>query len=59
MVTVYSKDNCPACEQLKQLLAATGTEYVEMKIGRDISREDFMEKFPGVRTVPHMVKENE
>lgn len=54
MKTVYTKDNCPACVSLKASLAQTGEAFKEIKIGRDITREEFMEKFPTVRTVPYV-----
>lgn len=53
---VYTKDNCPACNNLKATLTNNGVVFKEVHIGRDISREEFMAKFPGVRTVPHVVK---
>lgn len=52
---VYTKDNCPACVQLKARLTKDGTEFKEVKIGRDITVEAFKEKFPNVRMVPHTV----
>jgi len=57
MITVYTKDNCPACNTLKATYAQNGVVFQEIKIGRDISREEFMELYPSVRTVP-FVKEN-
>jgi methanogenic corrinoid protein MtbC1 len=30
-------------------------EYTEIKIGRDITREEFMEQFPNVRSVPFFI----
>lgn len=53
--TVYTKDNCPACVALKAEFDRTGIQYTEQKIGTDITREDFIEKFPLVRSVPHVV----
>jgi len=58
MITVYTKDNCPACLNLKDQLRSGKREFTEIKIGKDITREEFMAKFPGVRTVPHMVEES-
>lgn len=55
MITIYTKDNCPSCVNMKATLDRNGAEYVEVNIGKDITREEFMEKFPGVRTVPHLV----
>jgi glutaredoxin len=59
MITVYTKDNCPACVSLKATLTQEGRPFKEIKIGRDITREDFMNQFPTVRTVPYMVMEGE
>ena len=57
MKIVYTKDNCPACTAMKSMLKSSGEPFKEVHIGRDITREEFMEKFPNVRTVPHVVKE--
>ena len=58
-MTVYSKDNCPACVLIKAQLHNQGVEFKEVKIGRDISVEEFKEKFPNVRAVPHVVESGE
>ena len=55
MKTVYTKDNCPACVTLKSSLVKAGEDFKEIKIGRDITREEFMDKFPTVRTVPYVL----
>lgn len=57
MKIVYTKDNCPACTQLKARLTQQGEAFTEVHIGKDISREEFMTKFPTVRTVPYVVEE--
>ncbi len=59
MKIVYTQDNCPACLFTKAKLNAQDIPFVEVKIGQDISREDFMAKYPGVRTVPYVVDEGE
>jgi len=59
MITVYTKDNCPACNTLKATYAQNGVVFTEVHIGKDISREEFMAKFPSVRTVPYVVEEKE
>lgn len=51
-IVIYSKDNCTFCVQAKKLLDIRDLEYEEIKIGYDISREDFINKFPDVKTVP-------
>jgi glutaredoxin len=52
---VYTKDNCPACVQLKTKLALEGVDFVEVHLGKDMTFEDFKAKFPTVRSVPHMI----
>jgi glutaredoxin len=54
MMILYSKDNCPACVTLKAEFKRDGVIFTEMKIGKDISLEEFKEMFPKVRTVPHV-----
>jgi glutaredoxin len=52
---VYTKDNCPACVQLKTKLTSEGVDFVEVHLGKDMTIEAFKEQFPTVRSVPHMV----
>lgn len=59
MITVYTKDNCPACVTLKATLSQEGKPFKEINIGKDITREEFMSKFPTVRSVPFTVIEGE
>ncbi len=55
MKTVYSMPNCPGCVSLKEKLKSAGEIFNEVMIGTDISLEEFKEKFPSVRSVPHVV----
>jgi glutaredoxin 3 len=59
MNKVYSKDNCPYCVKAKNLLNARGIEFTEIKIGVDITRDEFLEAFPNARTVPQIILEGE
>jgi glutaredoxin len=52
---LYSKPNCPACVQLKAKLTSEGVDFVEVHLGTDITIEAFKDKFPTVRSVPHVV----
>lgn len=49
---VFSKDNCPQCDQAKQLLNVKKEEYIVTNVGKDMSREEFIEMFPRARTFP-------
>jgi len=55
MKIVYTKDNCPGCIFTKEKLKTQGIAFKEVKIGEDITREEFFEKFPGVRSVPYVI----
>ena len=58
-IVVYSKENCPACTALKARLTKDGESFTEIMVGVDITREEFLEKFPQVRMMPHLVFVNE
>jgi glutaredoxin len=58
-IVVYSKENCPACTTLKARLTKEGESFTEIMVGKDITREEFLEKFPQVRQMPHVVFINE
>jgi len=51
---VWSKYNCPYCEQAKALLKSKGIEYQEKKIGDGYTKEDLLESVPTARTVPQI-----
>ena len=57
--TVWSKDNCPFCDQAKRLLDLKGIAYEERKIGHGYSREDLLEAVPNARTVPQIFLDEE
>lgn len=57
-LVVYTKDSCPNCDMLKARLKREGEDYIEVNIGKDITREEFLAKYPTVRAVPHMVVED-
>lgn len=51
---VWSKYNCPFCDQAKALLSSKGIEYEERKIGDGWTKEELLEAVPGARTVPQI-----
>ena len=58
MITVYSKKNCPFCNQAKALLKLKGKEFTEIKIDEDNQARDFV-LGQGHRTVPQIYKNGE
>ena len=56
---VWSKYQCPYCEQAKQLLAQRGISYEERKIGDGWTKEDLLEAVPTARSVPQIFLNDE
>lgn len=54
---IYSKVGCPSCTKAKQLIDMRGDSYSETVIGVDISREEFMETFPDIKSVPYIIEQ--
>lgn len=57
--TVWSKDNCPFCDQAKALLTMKGIEFEERKIGYGWTKEQLLESVPTARTVPQIFLDDE
>ena len=57
--TIYSKDGCPYCSKIKQVLSAKGLRYVDYKLGVDFEREAFYDQFGNGSTFPQVVLNNE
>lgn len=51
---VWSKYNCPFCDQAKALLNQKGIPFEERKIGDGYTKEDLLEAVPTARTVPQI-----
>lgn len=53
--TVYSKEGCPFCDQIKLLFDLNEFSYVEYKLDRDFNREGFYNQFGEGSTFPQVV----
>lgn len=51
---IWSKYNCPYCDQAKALLNSKGIEFEERKIGDGWTKEDLLEAVPTARAVPQI-----
>jgi glutaredoxin 3 len=60
-IIMYTRSNppCPYCVQAKALAESKGYSYTNIDIGKDISREEFMDQFPGAKTVPLIIIDGE
>ena len=54
-VTVWSKYNCPYCDQAKALLSQKGIRFEECKIGDGYTKEELLEAIPTARSVPQII----
>jgi len=52
--TIYSKENCPHCLQIKQVMDLTEQKYVVYTLGMDFTREDFYGRFGEGSTFPQV-----
>lgn len=57
--TVYSKDGCPYCTKVEQVLQLSELQYVVYKLGRDFTREEFYREFGQGSTFPQVVVDDE
>lgn len=53
MLTVYSKENCPLCDQAKALLKSKNIEFTEARIDLDLDAREFLVS-RGHRSVPQI-----
>jgi glutaredoxin 3 len=51
---IWSKYQCPYCDQAKALLTQKGYTIEERKIGDGYTKEDLLEAVPTARTVPQI-----
>jgi len=58
MLTVYSKKNCPFCDQAKALLERKGIEHRVVKIDENPEARDFL-LGQGFKSVPQIFSETE
>lgn len=54
---IFTMDNCGYCEQAKSLLRSKGQAYQETKVGKDITRSEFLNQYPSQRTLPMIMKD--
>ena len=51
---VYSRDGCPYCSKIEQVLQLKKLKHVVYKLDRDFSREQFYQKFGVGSTFPQV-----
>ena len=56
---VWSRNQCPFCDQAKALLKMKGIEFEERNVSTDWTKEQLLEAIPSARTVPQIVLDGE
>jgi glutaredoxin len=57
--TVYSKEGCPYCQQILEVLGISELNYVEYKLDEHFSKEAFYGQFGEGATFPQVVLNSE
>jgi len=52
---VYSKQECPYCYKVKQVLELTGNNFVVYTLGEDFTKEEFYSEFGEGSTFPQVL----
>lgn len=53
--TIYTKEDCPYCYKVKQVLELTGNKFVEYTLGQDFTKDQFYAEFGNNSTFPQVV----
>ena len=51
---IYSKDGCPYCSKIEQVMRLAELKHVVYKLGTDYNRTEFYEKFGQGSTFPQV-----
>jgi len=57
--TVYSKDGCPYCTKIEQVLQLANLEHVVYKLDKDFDRQQFYSEFGEGTTFPQVILDDE
>ncbi len=57
--TVYSRDGCPYCTKIQEVLRLAELKHVIYKLDRDFDRDSFYEQFGQGSTFPQVVLNTE
>jgi glutaredoxin len=57
--TVYSKDGCPYCSKIEEVLQLTNLQHVVYKLNTDFTREEFYSEFGQGSTFPQVILNDE
>jgi glutaredoxin len=53
--TIYSKNGCPYCEKIKQVMQLSNLDHVTYTLGENFSRDEFYAEFGNGSTFPQVI----
>ena len=53
--TVFSKDGCPYCNKIQEVLSLAGLNYVTYKLDKDFDRASFYGEFGDETSFPQVI----
>ena len=58
MIEIYTRENCEYCKMAKELLTEHNLSFTEYVIGKDITRDEVVKKFPDKKILPIILEDN-
>lgn len=58
-IEIYTIPGCTYCVKAKELMEKAELEYTQHVVGRDISRNDFKDRYPAATSYPYVVIDSE
>ena len=58
-ITAYTTKGCFYCDKLKELFSRANVDPVLISVGTDITREEFIERFPHATGYPYVIIDGE
>jgi len=55
MFTIYTREGCKYCTQIKQVMDLSELKYIVYELDRDFTREEFYQEFGENSTFPQIV----
>lgn len=55
MIKIYGKPDCSYCTKAKDILESYNMDFKYFSVGDDLTVNELIEMFPGVKTVPVVV----
>lgn len=57
-IIAYTLDGCSNCKYLRELFKRANKDYTEVVVKKDISVEEFHQKYPNMNLFPYVVIDN-